>query len=155
MHKHRTYGTLEAAVANLIDAVGGLDTAQRHTRVKKSQLQVYCDPDGKLHIPADVIADLEGIAGGAYVTEWLAQRLGHQLIKVTPKEEHNLSINVAEIGAGASQLFEEFVKALSNDGVVDSVEAECLMEKGDKMLKAYLSLRTELMAKLRPNTGKI
>lgn len=155
MHKHRTYGTLEEAVSRLIEAVGGFESAQGFTRVQKSQLQNYCDPDGKLHIPADVVADLESAAGKAHVTEWLAQRLGQQLLNIVPNKEHDLSISVAEIGAGASQLFEEFVRALSNDGIVDSAEAERLIDKGDNMLRAYLALRSELHSKLRPNRGKI
>lgn len=152
MYKSRTYGTLKQAVASLIEANDGLAKAESLCQVSDNQLFKYSDESGKnanIHIRGDVVADLEKACGRPFVTEWLAFQTNHVLLpQIVSEEEKELALDMAAIGAGSSALFKEFFKALANDGIVDSNEAQRLMKEGDCMLRAYLNLRGQLIQRV-------
>lgn len=72
---------LKTAFRALVQRVGGLDAAATVTRVRPSQIAAYYDPNQPQQLmPADIVADLERVAGEPLVTAQLARLAGHMLV---------------------------------------------------------------------------
>lgn len=71
---------IKRATRQLVDAVGGGQRGAGLCRVRQQDLSDYGNRDAALrYIPADVIADLEAVAGYPFVTAALAAEAGFKL----------------------------------------------------------------------------
>lgn len=87
---------LKTAFLLLVRRVGGLAPAEACVRVSDSQLSRYYDQaDLSSFPPADVIAQLELVAGAAIVTAEMARLAGYRLVRVGPADGSRLAAAVA------------------------------------------------------------
>jgi len=83
---------IKRATRALVDAVGGGLRGAGLCRVRQQDLSDYGNRDQpQRFMPADVIADLEAVAGYPFVTQALAREAGFELVKLPE----------ADLGAGA------------------------------------------------------
>jgi hypothetical protein len=74
---------IKRASRQLVDAVGGGQRGAGLCRVRQQDLSDYGNRDqGQRFMPADVVADLEAIAGHPFVTAALATEAGFALFKL-------------------------------------------------------------------------
>lgn len=115
--------SLKTAFRALIQRVGGLDAAATVTRVRASQLAAYYDPHQPQQLmPADVVADLEHVAGEPLVTAQLARLAGHLLLPMAagPGSEARA---IAAVFQEAGELGARWASAME-DGRLDDAELE-------------------------------
>ena len=145
-YKIRARGSLKEAVVALIAAAGGpkgLHGAATHTRVSAQQLFKYGDEgdDNKAtHAPADVVLDLERIAGEPVVTRWLAAEQGCALVRV--RFEHTqdaLAALVAFAAAQSTEVFESGYRALI-DGTISKAEARRIKAEAADAMSAFAKI---------------
>lgn len=122
---------LKTAMRALVQRVGGLEAAATVTRVRPSQLASYYDPHQPQQLmPADVVADLEHVAGEPLVTAQLARLAGHMLLPMSPgfgSEARAIAAVFQETG----ELGARWASAM-DDGQLDDADRErVLAELGD------------------------
>ncbi|MGQ9370570.1 hypothetical protein [Azospirillum sp. A39] len=150
LYKRRTHGTLKGATAALVEACGGIKRAAELARVGRSQMHRYTDDSDEhagVAMPADVIAMLEGTCRTPCVTEYLAAQLGLLLFdpEPAPDGDDDVSKDIAAIAGHASRLFGDFAAAYS-DHRLSRAEAARLLSSGDAMVRAYMTMRSDLAA---------
>lgn len=111
---------IKTATRLLVQRVGGLEAAASVCRYAKSALAETYD----LHrmdrsMPADVIADLESVAGAPVVTEVLARLSGHALLPIGTAGGIEAQA-LAEVGRRASDVFAAWALAHADARVTDS-----------------------------------
>lgn len=123
---------LKAMFRVLIGKCGGLDASAAVVRVGRSQLANYTDMHSDQFAPADVVADLEAVAGEPWVTSELARRGGFILLPAVPEGDGVLAKDMAALCREFSEACGAYADAMSNDGQVDMAEAERIArELGD------------------------
>ena len=131
------YGLLKNATRKLVQLAGGLEKAARKTRVQKSALASYYDPDSMFFIPIDVVADLEASSGELPVTQALALSRGLYLQQV--KREHdseadNLPERLGEVASDVGEVFRNVGIALAREGqITPKLATECRTAIHDTM----------------------
>ena len=114
---------LKTAARRLVAAVGGLEAAATVCRYSKTALAAAYDPNTPDRFPpADVIADLELVAGRPIVTAVLARIAGHALVPVAPAEGLAAQALVA-VFRGSSGVGEAWSEALADARVSDGERA--------------------------------
>lgn len=114
-HGHGVYLALKAFTRALIEKAGGLEAAATRTRVGKSQLHEYGNPDKRDFIPIDVVADLEADVGEPIVSRALAHTAGFALVReahhdsIAADPARELRLTTARLG----NLADDFDKDLS------------------------------------------
>lgn len=78
------YQRLKALFRRLVKMAGGLQEAAQVTRVEKSQLSDYCNPEKAAFAPADVILDLEAEVGQPVVSREIVRLVG---VTEAPREQ--------------------------------------------------------------------
>ncbi len=140
----RRYGDLKAAVAALIHGAGGEAAASDHCRVGKSMLSDYANPGrAKVHMPIDVVLQLERALGVRAVTEHLAAEHDCVLLQLPGRiaEETQWYRRLTRIGKEAGDIFEKAEHFLAGDGDIDADEAPELLKEIDDLLGAAAELR--------------
>ena len=118
---------LKTAVRLIIQRLGGLEAAATCTRVGKSNLSEYGAPTHPdRHMPADVILDLETIAGEPIITAALARMQGYRLEPVTQRETGDLVTPVQRLMRGAADLSGQLLDALA-DNVITADERDAML----------------------------
>lgn len=115
---------LKALFRVLLTRCGGLDAAATCVRVGRSQLANYTDMHSDQFAPADVVAELEAVAGEPLVTAELARRAGCILLPVAGEGDGQLTQDMAALAKEVGETFAAYGHAMANDGQVDAVEAE-------------------------------
>lgn len=120
------YLALKTAFRLLVQRVGGLVAAETVTRVRVSHLADYYHPQKPDSFPpADVVADLEAVAGQPLVTATLARLSGHHLVAWDPPAEGCEARAVAAVLKGAGALATTFAEAME-DGRLSATERDAL-----------------------------
>lgn len=136
------YLRLKAATRKLISLCGGVEGAAASTRVNKSVLSDYGNPNKDQFAPLDVIADLETVAGKTPVTTLLAEISHHVLADVAaadPSPGDALAI-IGGISKETSDVVALLAKALA-DGVIDADERAALAKEISEAETVLANLR--------------
>lgn len=105
---------LKTAARRLVAAVGGLEAAASVCRHNKTALAAAYDPhQPDRFVPADVVADLELVAGQPIVTAVLARLSGHALVPVGAADGVEAQALVA-VFRGSSEVGEAWAAALAD-----------------------------------------
>jgi len=144
--------SLKTATKELIERVGGFESAANYCRVGSTTLQRYTSEKDEYkdrYIPVDVVQVLEKEASAVIVTEYLAERANCLLWKMPEREDsgNHLSTSVIETGEHVAQLFKDWAVFL-DDGVIDADEAEKLLEHNRVLVRTLMRMRTDLEAKI-------
>lgn len=144
LFKPRAPGTLKAAVAALIERVGGIHRAADLTGRSRSQLQRYSDDVEPDMMPVDLVRTLETNAGETIVSGFLVREQGGVVLHLPRGAgEAALNIDFAKIGERTSALFAEYGRALK-DGKVTPKESGRLLRDLDEVLAAGCVMRARL-----------
>lgn len=139
------YGDLKEAVAALIDAAGGVRRSADKCRVGKSNLSDYANEHREdIHMPVDVVLQLEHASGVRAVSEHLAFEHGCVLVHL-PKG--GADPDWFSHMAAATQEFSDVVRAAGgflDDGTLDEGEAMAWLREVDELLTEAASLREAL-----------
>lgn len=140
----------KAATKALIRAFGGQEAASEETGYRRQRVSDFGLPNVQEFAPLDFIALLEertvGMPGWPHVTNWLAQRTGHVLVKradgVTSGDGLLRSVMVlnAELG-DLSRCLEEATR----DGEVDGDEAVQALAELSDLETQCAALRLQLL----------
>lgn len=148
------YSRLKQATRHLVKACGGLEAAAAITRVGHSELSRYYDPREKLHIPADIIADLERDCGRPILTQTLANLIGFELVQMpttaTGQDDcHHWSALLALLGEETAALLQNLAKGLADHGTLsdDAITGNRLIEHLDNLLETAIKLRHTMVLK--------
>lgn len=109
---------LKTAVRLTLQRLGGLDAAATCCRVGRSNLSDYgslAHPDR--HIPADVILDLETIAGEALITAALARAQGYRLEPVAAQRNGDVVSPTQRLMRAAADLSAQLLDALDDQTI--------------------------------------
>ncbi len=144
--------SLKDATKELVEQVGGFESAANFCRVGTTTLQRYTSDKEEYkdrYIPADVIELLEKEAAAPVVTEYLAEQANCLLWQMPDREEsgNHLSTSVIETGEHVAQLFKDWAKFLE-DGVIDAIEAEKLLIHNRTLVRTLMRMRTDLEEKI-------
>ncbi len=124
LYKPRPAGTLKKAMADLIEACGGLVRVADLLDVSTSQAQRYAD--GTEMKPSQ-IRILERESGQPIVTAFMAAEARHALVPLVFEAGSPLASDMARYGEQSSQLFARYCAAMA-DGRLSSQEAAELKE---------------------------
>jgi hypothetical protein len=137
-HSVSVYNAIKTAIKLVIADLGGLDAAATCTRVKRSQLGDYGSPGIESFMPADVIADLETVAGTPHVTAALARAQGFMLLPIEFSGDHSaLSVLLATMGKDVGELFATAAAVLAH-GTPTDAERETLLREFDEIRKVSM-----------------
>ena len=148
------YSRLKQATRQLVKACGGLEAAAAVTRVGHSELSRYYDPREKLHIPADIIADLERDCGRPILTQTLASLIGFELVQLPQTASgqddcHHWSALLALLGEETAALLQNLARGLADHGTLseDAISDNRLIEHLDNLLETAIQLRHTMLLK--------
>lgn len=122
------YARINTATIALIRAVGGLEAAATVCRSPVTRLSDFQNPHKPDAMPADVVADLEHVAGSPIVTTVLATLANHALIPLEAFGEGSDAAAIAEVGRDASLVFAEYARAMA-DQKLDATERAALADR--------------------------
>ncbi len=126
------YNSVKTAFKLLVQQLGGIDAAASCTRVGRSQISEYGLTASDKTVPADVIMDLEAIAGVPMVTAALARAQGYGLVMIEPKRARGeLAVLLARIGQDAGELFATAASALAHKRPTPAERQALLRELDD------------------------
>lgn len=139
---------LKVRFAELIAAIGGSREAAGFCRVNHSVLSGYASlspADAERFPPADVVRDLEAVAGQAVVTAHLAVEAGGTFVAVpdAPAGCVDLLQLLAAQSKESSDLTAAICSALA-DGKIDSREGRKAIEEIDQLVRVAMQMRAEL-----------
>ncbi len=140
---------LKTAARVLIQRLGGIDAAATCTRVGRSNLAEYGSlhhPDR--HMPVDVVADLEMIAGEPLVTAALARAAGFTLVPLALPAGGDAVLHLQRVARQSGTVLSSAVAALS-DGTIDADEREALLAQLDD-LRAAVGAAMAALAEVAP-----
>lgn len=144
------YSVLKLATRRIVKGCGGLEAASLVTRVGHSELARYYDPEEKLFMPVDVLADLEAIAGAPIVTQTLAQMLGYALVPLAPQEEVDVHLHwpalLAQLGEETATALRQVGSALSETGTLTarSINNYQLAAHLNNLIQAAMRLKASI-----------
>ncbi len=141
-----THAALKTAVLVVVRKLGGLDAAATCCRVGATNLQQYgsqAHPDR--HIPADVILDLEAIAGEPIITAALARAQGYRLEPVTVRTSGDVISPAQRLMRASAELSNQLLDALE-DQTISPAERDSLLAQAELARAAA----DAVMASLRP-----
>lgn len=145
MNKPRQYGTPKEAATRLVAALG-LERAASHSRVSKSTLFRYTDPQHDDQMPIDIAATLEAVARVCPVTEFLAANAGMALLPLdVGPDAIPIARDMAKIGGEIAELFQSYAAAIA-DGGIERDEARAMLRECDDSLRALAALRSHCQA---------
>ena len=147
----RTYGDLKAAVAALIHGAGGETRAADHCRVGKSMLSDYANPNrDSVHMPIDVVLQLERAIGHRAVTEHLAAAHDCILVQLPTRPASDIAWyrRLARMGKEAGDVFEKAENLLADKGDIDGESAPHLLQEVDELLAVVAELRAAVRGRL-------
>lgn len=141
------YLGLKAATRRLITAAGGTEHAVHVTRVQKTALSNYENPNcDTVFVPLDVIADLESDTGLPAVTAALAQLTGHVLLPTAARPERGRwARRLAKVGKETAEVFAAAGSALQ-DGTITPREAVKVRREVEQAVHALMGFIAELNA---------
>lgn len=141
------YTALKLAARRIVKGCGGLEASSMVTRVGHSELARYYDPEERLFMPVDVVADLEAIAGHPTVTQTLAQMLGFKLVPLLPQEELETHLQwptlLARLGEETACPLREIGAALAEHGTLSARAIE------DYQLSTHLTNLIQVATQLK------
>lgn len=151
-YKPRRFRSLKEAVNGLVNAAGGMREAATACRVQAASLFRYTD-DGEenqdRHMPVDIVETLEEKAGIPIVTEYLAEKAECHLLPIALEVSNSdLNIDLAETGKRVSILFEDWVTAVADDGIIDRQEAKSLLRDNIELVRTLMRMRADLEARI-------
>jgi hypothetical protein len=138
---------LKTLARTLIERAGGIDAVAAATRVGRSQLSNYQSLQHEQHVPADVVARLEELAGEPLITAEFARRGGYVLVPSRPVSDAELDVLLARFGAETGPMFAAYAEA-RQDGVITRPELQKLQREVQDALRALLALDGHLAAQL-------
>ena len=148
------YELLKRATKHVIRACGGLEAASMVTRVGHSELARYYDPREKLHMPIDVVADLERDAGTPTITRALANLQGYELVSASTTEavledQHHWPALLATLGKETAATLECMAGALAEHGTLssDAIREYRLAEHVNELIRSAIQLKSAMLQK--------
>lgn len=128
MTKVRPLASLKAAVANLVKRAGASE-AHHGTRVSRGVMNSYTLP-GKpdVHLPVDLMLELEKRCGHPLVTEYSALEQGYLLVKVAGDHAEPYPLALARITQETGDLLSAGAMSIRN-GTVTTAEARRIKEE--------------------------
>ena len=127
IYSEQVYLSLKAAFRRLTKAAGGQQAAASLTRVDFQRIGRYGSPNEAMHVPIDVVADLERDVGLPMVTHELADLAGYILIPKPPAGADAYWVAcLGELGKEAGEAIAKLAEALNNDGRIDGDEVRRL-----------------------------
>ncbi len=144
--KHRKLKIRFGDLLNLID--GGAVAAEGYCRVNHAVLSGYANTNpeyAKRFPPADVIVDIEKLAGQPLLTAELALQAGGVFVAVpeVPAGRVDLLQLLASQSKEASDVTAAICSALA-DGKIDSREGHKAIEEIDQLVRVAMQMRAEL-----------
>lgn len=143
------YGDLKEAAAALIHDAGGVRKAADLSRVGKSQVSAYENPyQEEVHMPVDVVLQLEKASGSRAITSHLAFQ--HHSVLVQLPSDHSRDSWFVAAGRAAKEHGEALaaIGAALEDGTITREEAMLGLKEVDETLTATAALRQKLLAVL-------
>lgn len=138
---------LKTATRRLIRAAGGIESAAIVTRVGKSALSFYQNPEMPDHfMPIDVAVDLESDTGAFHVTQALCRLSGGTLHRESGRggrEAEDFSAHLPGIGAHIGQVYSEAARAMA-DGALSEAECRSLIARLEDSIGALVHARNAL-----------
>lgn len=137
---------LKTATRRLVRAAGGIESAAMVTRVGKSALSDYQNPELPDHfMPIDVVAELEGDTGAFHVTQALCRLSGGYFVRgpAPGSTVMHFSGHLPQVGKEIGDIWAESARALV-DGAISEEERQRLIAEIEGGLEAMISLRNAL-----------
>ncbi|MFW2829902.1 hypothetical protein [Sphingomonas sp. ID0503] len=137
---------IKIAFGELIGKIGGIEAAAGFTRVGKSTLARYyslAPADAECFPPADVIDDLERVAGDPIVTRMMARGQDYLLLR----DVQAGSVSIIDLHAAIANCAKEHGDAVASllsaltDLALTPAEARRVIREMDEELQAHLRLR--------------
>jgi hypothetical protein len=141
---------IKAAFEELVGRVGGQVPAEASCRVSQSTIQRYCstlDEHAALFPPADVIRDLEAVAGEPIVTSMLAGLAGYTIVR-----EPNVAAPSKDVFAALADLSREMSDITTavctgfNDGKFCDVDAARTIREVNDVIERAAQMRALLQS---------
>lgn len=139
---------LSSASRDAIEAIGGLENAERVTTARRSQLsRCQSTNDGDTLSLRDAIAlDEATLArGGPHILQKMALLLGHVAIPVptAPTDHEEIQAQIMTIAADLGDVSREAIEA-ERDGIWEPKEALRALARADELLAATAAMRSML-----------
>lgn len=138
---------LKTATRRLIRAAGGVESAAMVTRVGKSALSDYQNPELPDHfMPIDVAVELEGDTGAFHVTQALCRLGGGTLHRESGRggrETEDFTAHLPGIGDSIGQVYREAALAMA-DGAMTEAERRSLIARLEDSIAALVHARNAL-----------
>ncbi len=142
---HEDYCQLKTAIRRLIAECGGVESAARVSRVNKTVLSDYQNPEKPdCMMPVDVAADLERDCGNSHVSSALARLAGGYFVK--PKSGRDIASIAAalpRIGKETGDVFARAAKALA-DGKINDRERNQIHNDIEEAIAAFIVMQAQL-----------
>ena len=143
-HPEVAYRGVKAAVRIAVRNAGGIDAAASATRVNRSLVSQYQSNETERYIPADVILDIEFVAGEPTITAALARAQGYELRTIGHDAPMDVTVMMARIGREASRAFSTLAEAMG-DGLLTAEERYRLAADLDALIGAVRRARVALV----------
>jgi hypothetical protein len=118
------YARVKSMTRALVERVGGIEAAAMFTRVGRSHIARYYEPHGLEFMPADVVADLEDVAGAPILTRALADLAGYVLFPKPPSvADARWARELGRLAAETGDVMKRLGDSLADDGRISAAEA--------------------------------
>lgn len=143
-HDDHVYQALRRATRELILSAGGLERAAKKTRVSKSTLASYYDPQASVFMPVDVAADLEADLNDLPVSRALARLKNVFICEVPNAARDDLIDYIADVADRIGGVFRESSIALAKEGDLSAKEVASLRDAIYECFQSLLTLESNI-----------
>ena len=145
-HDDQVYHALRRATRELILSAGGLERAAKKTRVSKSTLASYYDPQASVFMPVDVAADLEADLNDLPVSRALARLKNVFICEVPDADRDDLIDYIADVADRIGVVFRESSIALAKEGNLNAKEVGRLRDAIYECFQSLLMLESNIQS---------
>ena len=131
---------LKTAAKRLFHTLGGLAAAASCTRLQTSRLALFGDINApEHHMPVDVVADLEAVAGAPLITEQLAAQRGFVLLPVRVGEG-DVADALARVASDSGRTMADALRALREGDLAEPEKLQLVQDLTELVRDAQLAL---------------
>lgn len=136
---------LKTAKRHVVRLVGGGLAASLVSRVREAAISKYLAQEmSEVHMPVDVVLDLELDAGHPAITEKLAEMQGFALVRVTRGSAKPITIHeIGQLMRGSSEASAAALDALA-DGKFTAAEVRDVNEFVEGMIRSWRDFQSRL-----------
>lgn len=138
------YDALCRATRELILSAGGLERAAQKTRVSKSTLASYYDPQASVFMPIDVVADLESTVNDMPVSRELARLKKVFICEVPDASRDDMIEFLADVADRVGSVFRESSIALAKESDLNAEEVASLRDAVYECFQSLLTLESSI-----------